>query len=44
MNEEIKHKRIQYKKDNDIRGSLDMGYVHRETSNPSILLSIKMKG
>jgi hypothetical protein len=41
---EIKHKRIQYKRDINIHGSPNMGYVHRETIIHSFISSKKMKG
>ena len=43
MNEKVKHRRKQYKRDIDICGSPDMGYVHGETIGPSFTLYIKMK-
>jgi hypothetical protein len=44
MNEEIKHILTQYKRDNEICGSPNIGYIHRETTIPSFTLSSKMKG
>jgi hypothetical protein len=41
---EIKHKRTKYKRDIDIFGSLDMGYIHGETTRPSFISSNKVKG
>jgi hypothetical protein len=44
MNVEIKHERKTFKRDIDIHGSPDMGYIHREKTTPYFIISNKIKG